>query len=929
MVRPTGPQDPPADPWPRTPPVEKTLELELGPEPDAVPRARRFVRAVLEDRASEAAADAELVVSELVTNACLHGEAPITVKLRTEGPIRVEVFDSGRSAPILLQQNTESMTGRGLAMVSSLVDSWGVDIEGGGAGKTVWAELAPGGSPARRPPVPAADMADLDAILSAFPDLDGDADPDYTVRLGALDTNMLVAAKSHIDNVVRELVLVRDGQAAGGATIAPEMARLVETVTRDFASARNQIKRQASAAAARGEPLTHLELHLPLSAAAAGERYLAALEEVDRYARAARLLSVAPPRMHTVFRRWYVRALVAQLRALARGQEPPPVEAFRDVLAAEMERIPALEQVAARLELLQKLNSELADATRPDEMAALVAGNAMEFLGVLAARVFLPTDHGTLRSAASEGDRSGPDPFSEFRLEAAVPAAEVARTGRPVLLRSLREINERYPALDGHFPTDRSIHVLPVAAAGELFGVLALSFVGGEMPEDAQLAFSESLAATLASALQRSQLAVRDEEGRRALAFLTDATQIMISAPHPSQVVERLVQHAVPALADWCSVYLADGGCLRRVAVAIDGFPGLAAQLKSAPPLELHLDVPHVRAYLTGKPQLVAGGMGRLVQTLYPGVDLAGLGGDPGHGTGMCVPIRVREERIGVIAMAFLGSGRAITAQVTQTLAQLGARAALALDNAQGRDAQQRMVQGLVAALLPSQPPRVDGLEFAARYLPAGGDVAGDWWEADTMPDGTILVGLGDAAGHGMAAMTQMCELRHGARALAAVEASPSALLADLNRRLAAIDAGFATAFYSRLDPATGALRWASAGHVPPLLARADGTVSVLNRRGGAPLGTPDVPPGPDTPLTLEPGDTLVLYSDGVIERRYENLDVGLDRLVATVAAHAGGSPDRLADAIVVEHCVARVDDCCLLVVRRSAVPAAPRPEPT
>jgi serine phosphatase RsbU (regulator of sigma subunit) len=215
-------------------------------------------------------------------------------------------------------------------------------------------------------------------------------------------------------------------------------------------------------------------------------------------------------------------------------------------------------------------------------------------------------------------------------------------------------------------------------------------------------------------------------------------------------------------------------------------------------------------------------------------------------------------------------------------------------------------------------------MAFSARYQPAGGDVAGDWWEAQLMPDGTVLVGLGDAAGHGLSAVSQMSELRHGARALALVELSPAALLSDLNRHLSGEDAGFATAVYGRLQPTTGELSWAVAGHVPPLHVTADGKVTVLGESAGPPLGAPSTRPGQDHLLQLGPGETLVLYSDGVVERRYGQLDDGIRRLAGTVAAHAHEDLDTLSDSIVAAHCADPVDDCCLLLMRRSGEAVKP-----
>jgi serine/threonine-protein kinase RsbW len=457
---------------------------------------------------------------------------------------------------------------------------------------------------------------------------------------------------------------------------------------------------------------------------------------------------------------------------------------------------------------------------------------------------------------------------------------------------------------------------MPLVVGEQVLGLLSLTFLSGELTDDAEVAVVESLADALAQGLKRAQLAASDAEKRETLSLLADATQIMVTAREPSDVLERLVSLAVPRLGDWCTVYLADGPVLRRAAMAIDGQPGLAKRLKALP-LSLGPDSPHARAYLTGETQLIPEGVGRLLQRLYAGLDFSALGGDPDAGTGICVPISLRGERIGVIGLTFLNSKRKVTPHVVEALSGLRDRAAIAFDSAQRWSAQRQVVRTLVEALLPDLPPRVEGMVFSARYLPAGGDVAGDWWEAQLMPDGTVLVGLGDAAGHGLAAVSQMSELRHGARALAIVEPSPAVLLADLNRHLTGADAGFATAVYGRLQPATGELRWAIAGHVPPLHVTSEGKVRVLDVGAGPPLGVPSAGPGQDHLLRLGPGETLVFYSDGVVESRSAGLDEGIHRLAATVAAHASEDIETLADSIVFAHCGSRVDDCCLLLVRR------------
>jgi hypothetical protein len=309
-------------------------ELILGREPDMVPRARRFVRSSLAGEPAHLISNAELVVSELVTNASLHAEPPIVVRLFLQGGVRIEIEDHGPGLPILSRPNVDSMTGRGLSLVDAVTSRWGVEPASLGR-KVVWAELGT--------PGPSNPDVDIEAMLAARPD------PAYRIDLGTVSTQLLLAAKSHMDNVARELALLREGEASSGVALPPAVAALVQTVTVDFAEARNEIKRQAAAAAVRGDPVTNLVLHLSPQAADAGERYLAALDQADRYARAAHLLTLAAPPEHRLFRLWYVQAVVVQLRACARGETPPPTRPFDVVLAEEVGNLSeALAETPAR-----------------------------------------------------------------------------------------------------------------------------------------------------------------------------------------------------------------------------------------------------------------------------------------------------------------------------------------------------------------------------------------------------------------------------------------------------------------------------------------------------------------------------------------------------------------------------------------------------
>lgn len=291
--------------------------------PGGVREGRRYVqRELIAVGAAELVDDAVLVAGELLANALQHGRAPVDLTVSASPDrVRIDVADASPRTPVRPQASTTNMTGRGLALVQALCARWGVR-PGPGVGKTVWAELEPGsgGSASEEGPAPRLER------------LGGDLDPGsgaelFPVELGDVPTDLLVAAKAHIDNLVRELSLV--AACEGGAQLPGPLAALVDSVLHDFAAPRDAIKRQALTAAHRGQPLTHLTLRLPLSAADAGQRYLAALDQADAYARDARLLTVEAPEAHKAFRRWYVTALVTQLRSLAAGAPTAPPAPFR------------------------------------------------------------------------------------------------------------------------------------------------------------------------------------------------------------------------------------------------------------------------------------------------------------------------------------------------------------------------------------------------------------------------------------------------------------------------------------------------------------------------------------------------------------------------------------------------------------------------
>ncbi len=253
-------------------------------------------------------------------------------------------------------------------------------------------------------------------------------------------------------------------------------------------------------------------------------------------------------------------------------------------------------------------------------------------------------------------------------------------------------------------------------------------------------------------------------------------------------------------------------------------------------------------------------------------------------------------------------------------------RAALALGNARAFQREHEIAENLQRALLPATLPKVGGLEIAVRYLSAtaGVLVGGDWYDVIAFDDRTAALVVGDVVGHDIEASSAMGQLRTGLRAYAYEDCGhPETILARLDRLIDQLGLSMATCVLAVVDSERRVLRWTSAGHPPPLLLR-DGHATYLEGGGGVLLGVTGPHVWAAAAVALEPGDTVVLFTDGLIERRRESLVEGLDRLARVVTALATTDPERLCEGIVAELLPPgqdRSDDVAILVARVESPP--------
>jgi serine phosphatase RsbU (regulator of sigma subunit) len=248
------------------------------------------------------------------------------------------------------------------------------------------------------------------------------------------------------------------------------------------------------------------------------------------------------------------------------------------------------------------------------------------------------------------------------------------------------------------------------------------------------------------------------------------------------------------------------------------------------------------------------------------------------------------------------------------------ARALVALSE-QERRLERHIAVRLQEALLPDKPSQHERVEAAARYEAGGATmlVGGDWYDVFPLPDDRIGLTVGDVVGHGLEASAAMGRLRTAVAVLAMLTDSPGELLSHLDTYVReANGADFATAGYAILDPATGVLTFASAGHMPMLVVSASGATRWLGGGLSPPLYGGEVGPRPEESVTLEPGCLLIAYSDGLVERRGESLNVGLRRLEETVRALAHLSTSEICDRVIEEMGVAasREDDVVIVALR-------------
>jgi Stage II sporulation protein E (SpoIIE)/GAF domain len=376
--------------------------------------------------------------------------------------------------------------------------------------------------------------------------------------------------------------------------------------------------------------------------------------------------------------------------------------------------------------------------------------------------------------------------------------------------------------------------------------------------------------------------------------WLSQAAARIGSSLDLTETAAEVADAAVPGFADLSIIYAAErllvadglispaaghGAAVRRLAARRAGQPADLSDklMRTGEVLVLGPGTPGSQAMAAGGPVLFE----KLDVETAQRLSRYGSGKPAGDYTSyMAMPLVARGVVVGCAIFGRMPASPAFNPGDVALAGELASRAAVCIDNARLYDQERRTAAALQQGLLPGQPHVPDGLEVAHHYLPVGASViGGDWHDIVPLSRGRAALIVGDAMGHGPEAAAVMVQLRTAAHTLADLDLPPEEVLRRLDKMAAEIAAApFATCIYAVLDPPGGGCEIVQAGHLPPALVPPGGEPVMLDLPPGLPLGL-GAESFQATQLTLPPGTTLALYTDGLVESRTRTIDAGLAAL--------------------------------------------------
>ncbi|MBO8193471.1 SpoIIE family protein phosphatase [Streptomyces oryzae] len=865
------------------------------PRPESAAAARRFVRSALDGAEPELVDTAELLLSELVTNAVLHARTEIEVSVSAvDGGVRARVVDRLPSRSVVRRRHrADASTGLGLVLVEGLASRYGVETDGGTGGdrKTVWFELGTAGAA----PAPSGWQA-------AAPPFG----PHDTVTLVDLPDALYTASRFRRHALLRELLLAApDGDRFGvkpqDLVTAHDMSNVLSACVR---------------AARDGQPseadVRSLRVSVPADATPALFTLRRVLDLAEKAARDEYLLTRPSLPQNRIFHHWLFDQITSQL---AGGKPTAWTVVPREPGASPSELAP-WDPGQVRDSRVPTLAADEDDRIiAANEPAADMLGWQVEELLGQRLTVLIPEHLKNRHVAAFTSLLLTGEPRI---LGRSVPLPALHREGRLVPVRLLIQTQETrdgrtvfvaqlIPRAAG--PADRAPRKAdrPVSApeARDRYGPATPEPV----PEPVRRPSGDQAAV---SALER-------------LSLLADTRRALSTTPDLIEGLRQVCRVLTERLADWCVLDLLDErGRVDRACVAHRDPRLLTPEVREG-------RLPPVSEAARGPLARVLRGAGPLLFTEIPAANQAQSPLDARHlelfeqlggNSAVVAPLRARREILGALTVARGQGSRPFAEEDLSLVDDLVRNLALGVDNIRLYQETRDIAERLQHSLLPVLP-EIGYLQLAARYAPSSttAQVGGDWYDCFVLPNGETALVIGDVAGHDLEAAVTMSQLRSMLRGIAVDrQEPPEAVLRRLDLANHSLyREATATCVYALITgPEQGPweLKHSSAGHLPPLVTTAEGATHYLENGAGLLLG---MDPDQRRPTAVDPlpaHSTVLLYTDGLIERRGESLDNALAELRRHTAALAREPLDVFCDELLIGLGADSADDIAVLAAR-------------
>ncbi|MEU4968634.1 SpoIIE family protein phosphatase [Streptomyces smyrnaeus] len=876
----------PSSPEPSgTPGTPEAPTRRFPPRPESVTAARHFARAALDGLASQVVDTAELLVSELVTNAVLHARTEVEVSVsRSADRVLVRVGDHLPSRGVVPQERRPyPSTGLGLVVMEELASRYGVDT--GEGRKTVWCELGP---------------ADPSAPPSSWQAATPPAGPHDAVTLVDLPDALFTASRYRRHALLRELTLaVFAGADLGVRPHELETAHDMSNVLSTCVTAARE--NQPSDADIRS-----LQVSVPADATPALFTLRRVLGLAEEAARDERLLTRPPLPQNRLFHQWLFDQITSQL---AGGQPTAWTVVPREPGASPSElsswdprqvrdsRVPTV--AADEEDRILAANEPVADMLgwQPDELV----GQQLT--------VLIP-EHLRERHLAA---------FTSLQLTGrprilgrSVPLPALHRDGSLIPVRLLIQTQE---TVDG-----RTVFVAQLSPRAAGPSGPAPRKDRAPAPSEPADQYEQAAAEPVAVGSGEGDVSALER-----LSLLSGTRSALSGTSDLFEGLRKACRILTQRLADWCALDLLDErGVVDRVCVAHRDPRRVTPDVREG-------RLPPVTEAARGALARVLRGAGPLLFTEIPAAHQAQNPLDARHlelfeqlggSSAVVAPLRARREILGALTVARGEGRRPFTEEDLPLVDDLVRNLALGVDNVRLYQETRDIAERLQHSLLPALPD-IQDLQMAARYAPSSStaQVGGDWYDCFVVPNGETALVIGDVAGHDLDAAITMSQLRSMLRGIAVDrQEPPEAVLRRLDLANHSLyREATATCVYAlvkRSERGSWELKHSSAGHLPPLLTTTDGETRYLENGAGLLLG---MDPEQHRPTAVDPlpaHSTVLLYTDGLIERRGESLGDAMTVLRQHTAALAHEPLDVFCDELLIGLGADSTDDIAVLAVR-------------